>query len=333
MNDSATGSFKGKSPHMKIRWLAGVGLLLILGFVRSFPNGVLAAIVLVFVAWAFPIVLRAQRVARGTALGAAVNWAIVTFVLAMISQFVGVFETASTGRPWSGHVTYLTTFALLATLISVLNARTPGGGAWAILMALLILVFLIPWLEGPGIAWGAALSRLRLDAPWTLFYGLLVLAGVTNYLPTRYGPAALALAVGLGVEYFAVTHPERTPTERAVCWSAVPFCLVCAAMIAKACSRKLVSPSSRLDAIWLWFRDHWGFVWALRVQERFNRSAEALGWPIRIAWQGVVTVGDTAGFDQGVAETTLISLLRRFATPERIAEAVAPSCQLGKGGS
>ena len=51
-------------------------------------------------------------------------------------------------------------------LISVLNARTPGGGAWAILMALLVLVFLIPWLEGAGLRRAPiGLGRLRLDQP------------------------------------------------------------------------------------------------------------------------------------------------------------------------
>jgi hypothetical protein len=294
---------------------------------------IVPAAVLLSLLWTFPIVLRARRAAQGTALSSAVNWGIATFALAIFSQAIAIYEATSTGRPWSGHLTYLTTLALFATLISVLNARTPGGGAWAILMALLMLVFLIPWLEGPGFARGGALSRLRLDAPWTLFYGLLVLAGVTNYLPTRYGPAAFVLAIGFGVEYFAITHPGRSTTERALCWSAMPFCLACSAMLAQACARKPVSPSSRLEAVWLWFRDHWGVVWALRVLERFNRTSETLGWPIRLAWQGVVTTGDASGFDRRVAETTLIGLLRRFATPERIAEAVAPSCQTTNDGS
>src|SRR5207245_6824908 len=109
-------------------------------------------------------------------------------------------EPTGTGRPLAGHLTYLAVLATLAALVSVLNARTPGGGAWAILMGLLVLVFLIPWLEGPGLVRDArGLGRLRLDAPWTLFYALLVLAGVTNYLPTRYGPTAAWLAAGFAL--------------------------------------------------------------------------------------------------------------------------------------
>lgn len=318
---------------MRIRLLAIVACLTVLGVVYALGKGVLPAAVLLTLAWALPVALRARTAARGTALGSTVNWGIATLALAMLSQAAGVFEPTATGRPWSGHVTYLTTLALLATLISVLNARTPGGGAWAILMALLMLVFLIPWLEGPGFARGGALSRLRLDAPWTLFYGLLVLAGVTNYLPTRHGPAAFVLAIGLGIEFFGLTHANSSPAERALIWSAVPFCTACSVRLAQACARRTTSPSSRLEAVWLWFRDHWGVVWALRVQERFNRSAESLRWPIRLTWQGVATTDEAEAFDLSVAETTLIGLLRRFATPERIAEAVEPPCQTGNDGS
>jgi hypothetical protein len=80
------------------------------------------------------------------------------------------------------------------------------------------------------------------------------------------------------------------------------------------------------------FRDHWGVVWALRVRERFNRSAEAAGWPIRLTWHGVVPApdggGDRGGAPPEVAEATLIGLLRRFATEDRLA-----SWAEGRGGT
>ena len=57
-------------------------------------------------------------------------------------------------------------------LISVLNARTPGERVWAGLMFLLVVVFLIPWLEeagrmrrAPGL--DARSSRFALDASFT----------------------------------------------------------------------------------------------------------------------------------------------------------------------
>jgi hypothetical protein len=94
-----------------------------------------------------------------------------------------------------------------------------------------------------------------------------------------------------------------------------------------------VEARSGLDAAWTWFRDHWGVVWALRVQERFNQSAEAQGWPIRLGWYGV---SPESADVPDAAEATFKSLLRRFAEPGRIDEVLAgtsPSpCQPPGGG-
>ncbi|HMB06234.1 MAG TPA: hypothetical protein VKP69_21180 [Isosphaeraceae bacterium] len=290
-------------------------------------------------ATAFGPVARARRAARGTALGSAVAWAGVAVGLGLVAQVSALAEPLATGRPGAGHWAYLSALATLAALLSVLNARRPGGGAWALLMLLLVLVFLIPWLEGPGLARRAqGLARLRLDPPWTLFFGLLVAAGVTNYLPTRYGPAAAWLALGLGLEYLGLTRGDWPPARRGVAWSAVPWTLAVAVRVAGARSRRGAEARPGLEAAWLWFRDHWGVVWALRVQERFNRSAEAQGWPVRLGWYGAVPSPGVEASDDALAmaEATLKGLLRRFAEPSRVDEAVADSarrpCQPPGGG-
>jgi hypothetical protein len=261
--------------------------------------------------------VRAWRAARGTALRGAVLWAGVAVGLGLVA----VAEPAVTGKLTAGYATYLATLATLAALLSVLNARRPGGGAWAILMALLVLVFLIPWLEGPGLARPVpGLTRLRLDPPWTLFYGLLVLAGVTNYLPTRYGFAAACLVLGFLLQYLSLTRPGWPPARRTMIWAVVPWTFFLAVCTAGALARRERRARSTLDAAWLWFRDHWGVVWALRVRDRFNQSAEAQGWPIRLGWYGVVPESAEV---PDAAEATFKSLLRRFVEPERIDEALA----------
>jgi hypothetical protein len=290
------------SPHRAPR-LVGVGLLLTGGTVR-----------------------RAWRAAGGTALRPAIVWAGLALGLGLVSQAVALREPLESGRPWCGHCVYLATLAALASLISVLNARTPGGGAWALLMALLVLVFLIPLLEGLGLARGVGLLRLRLDLPWTIFFGLLVLAGVTNYLPTRYGPAAVVLAAGFGLEYFGLTRRVTSPASLSTVWSAVPWTFALAVALADLRSTAGPEPSGPEEAVWFWFRDHWGVVWALRVMERFNRSAEAQRWPFRLSWQGLVAAGtetDAAEHARAraAAGATLQTLLRRFATPGRLARA------------
>jgi hypothetical protein len=260
---------------------------------------------------------RAWRGARGTAMRGAVLWAGVALGLGLVA----LGEPMVTRKPTAGYWTYLSALSMLAALLSVLNARRPGGGAWAILMALLVLVFLIPWLEGPGLARPVpGHSRLRLDPPWTIFYGLLVVAGVTNYLPTRYGPAAGWLGLGFLLEYLGLTRSDWPATRREMIWLAVPWTFVFAVLVAGARSRRVVQARSGLDTAWFWFRDHWGVVWALRVRDRFNESARAQGWPIRLGWHGVVP--EAAEIPDG-AEATFKSLLRRFAEPERIDEALA----------
>lgn len=261
--------------------------------------------------------------ARGTALRPAVAWWGIAIALGIVGQLVGLGEDAGTGRPGSGHWVYVSALASLAALISVLNARSPGGGAWAILMGLLVLVFLLPWLEGSGLArtergW----ERLRLAAPWTLFFGLLVLAGVTNFLPTRYGPAAGWLGLGFVLIYLAMTRTDWPVDRRGAAWWLFPWTQAAATWSAWRRSGRRGPARSELERIWLRFRDHWGVVWALRVQERFNRSAESLRWPIRLGWQGVEPAIGVEATSPVPAEAaaTLVGLLRRFADPARIAE-------------
>lgn len=296
--------------------LALLGAAVVVRWPRLAPYLVFVSLVCILI-----LFTRAWRFASGTALRAAVAWGFVAIGLGLVSQGFAALEPLSGGRPAAGHFTYLCTLATIAALVSVLNARTPGSGAWAILMALLLLLFLIPWLEASGLGAGpSALSRLRLDSPWTIFYGLLVVAGITNYLPTRHGPSVLALGVGLVLEYVALTNPSLTPRARAVFWSLIPWLIVTSALWFDLLPRRV--PTSGLEARWFWFLDHWGVVWGLRVQERFNSAAAAQRWPIRLSWHGVVaTRADELPATLDAAETTLGSLIRRFAEPARIVTA------------
>lgn len=293
-----------------------------LGFLPSWsPWVVLAALAS---AW-FPVA-KAWKAARDTALRAALTWGALALSLGMISQAVALGEPWESGRPGAGHWTYLATLATLAATTSVLNARRPGGIAWALLMGLLVLVFVLPWMEGAGLAhrargWG----RLRLEAPWTLFYGLLVLAGVTNYLPTKYSFAAIWLALALVVEYLALTRSGWDAAWRSRAWSVVPLALSASAWSALVRSLRVEAEPPGPGRLWSWFRDHWGVVWALRVQERFNRTAQTASWPIRLAWHGLEPApgleGDPLPAIPDAAEATLMTLLRRFANSNRLREA------------
>ncbi len=320
-----------------IKRLARVVTLLALAAgvaLAAFPRWAPIPILGLLIASLYPLRM-AWRGARDTALRAAVVWAWASVGLALLSQVAALWEPVETGRPASGHLTYLSVLATLAALTSVLNARRPGGGAWAILMSLLVLVFLIPWLEGPSLARKAqGLARLRLDAPWTLFFGFLVVAGVSNFLPTSFGLSAVWLGLGLVAEYLGLTWRTISPVLAARIWSLFPVMLSLALWSALVREGAWQRGRGSLEIAWLWFRDHWGVVWALRTQERFNRSAEASGWPVRLAWDGLVASRGAEGEPleaPEVAHTTFLALIRRFADAERVKELVAgparSSCQ------
>ena len=289
----------------------------------AFRSDRAAALTLAGLAGAALPLVRAWRATRGTALRPALVWASIAMAMAGLSQVVALGETFDSGRPMAGQVVYLTTLATFAALISVLNARTPGGGAWAILMAMLVVVFLVPWLEGSGLVReGGGWDRLRLTAPWTIFYGLIVVAGVTNFLPTRLAPAAVWVGVALVAEYLGLTRADWSHATRGCLWTAVPLCLALAAWFADVETLRSSPFPPGFGRLWAWFRDAWGVVWALRVQERFNRAAERSGWPIRLTWHGAVsTEDDRPPPTPDGAEATLAGLLRRFATADRIDEA------------
>ena len=179
--------------------------------------------------------------------------------------------------------------AILAGLISVLDARNPGGGAWAILMVLLVVVFLIPWLEGsrPAAA-GARPGQLQLDSPWTL---VLRAPGRWPASPTTCRPATArprrAWVPGLVLEYLGLTRTDWTPPARAMAWTGVAWSSARGVWLAAWCAGRPEAGRNRLERLWFGFRDHWGVVWALRTQERFNRTAELARWPVRLTWFGL----------------------------------------------
>ncbi len=263
--------------------------------------------------------------ATGTALRPALIWVALALALSIIAQLVALTEPLSSGRPLAGRLTYVCVLSILAALISVLNARTPGERVWAGLMVLLVVVFMIPWLEEAGqMRRPQGVTLVHLDAPWTLFYGLLVVVGVTNYVPTRYGMAAACLGLALILEYLGLTRAAWPAPRRAVVWEWVVWTFAVSVWLARwSAIRAPAAPG--FDGLWFWFRDHWGVVWALRNQERFNRTAELAGWPVRLTWYGLESVaGLDGGRDRGIpdeVETTFRGLIRRFAQSWRLDQA------------
>jgi hypothetical protein len=302
--------------------LLAVGVLAAVVLAAAGPDGRGPALVAVLLATGSLALRGAWQGAAGTALRPGLVWAWAAWGAALAGQIVALGEPSGTGRPWAGHLSYLASIGALAFAVSILNARRPGAGAWSFLTTLLIAIFLIPWLEGSGLARDPApLSRLRLDSPWWIFFAVLSGAAVVNHLPTRFWAAAVCMGLSWLVELAGLRGGMPVEDRPALWWMSGG--LMGLALVLGAVAEIVPRAPARndLERLWLWFRDHWGVVWALRVRDRFNQSAEALGWPIRLAWPGVVWAPRREGSPLTVppeALPMLKGLLHRFASPERL---------------
>ena len=210
------------------------------------------------------------------------------------------------------------TIAVLAGLTSVLNARRPGDKVGVLLMALLLVVFLIPWLEGAGRMRRAdGLAVLRLDSPWTIFYGFLAVAGTANFVDALLRGGRAGARAGRRVSGPAVARaaadlrgagrPPRGCSGRATGrpGGRAGFCASPATRSTAFGSGSAIAG----DGLVLW------------IAEQFNRSAAIGDWPFRLSWTGLTPVdpeseGPIIVPDRAVV--TLRGLLRRFVGPGRL---------------
>lgn len=304
---------------------SGIGVAAIPSTAPPLAAAVLAS---AWVPWAY-----AWRGSAATSLRGALVWGGLALGLGFVACWAAFGVSAETGRPAAGVLAYLMTATILAGLTTVLNARGPREWVWAILMALLVVVFLMPWWEGAGRARAiGVLGRLRLESPWTLFYGFLAVAGIANFLPTRYGRAAAVLGAALVVEYLGLWFVDWPPSRRAACWTWSAWLLGASWWVAWLDAPRRPRGRDELERLWFWFRDHWGAVWALRILEQFNRSASLGDWPIRLTWEGIAPADPSAEAPAEVPEralTTFRGLIRRFARPERLDRAAADDYSAG----
>jgi hypothetical protein len=70
--------------------------------------------------------------------------------------------------------------------------------------------------------------------------------------------------------------------------------------------------------IWLDFRDSFGLLWSLRVQERLNATATQHGWKTELSWDGFRPAEESAA-QRGELRAALRGLLRRFVSGAWIA--------------
>lgn len=284
---------------------------------------ILAGLALVTVV---PILWRGRAALRHTTLTTAWNWAAAALVLwaaAWCLTLTGTVERGPSDQIW-----YAASVAMLCPAIAVLGARRPGARVWGWFVLLpLLLVLGLPALT----AWEPdfTVRPLELETPVVLGYLLVLMMGAGNYFGTRHTPSALlvAAALVLTVAPFSPTlRPAFPEADVSRAWGTI--CLSLAALAAVRPAARDRATLSGLDRLWIDFRDTFGIVWARRVQDRINRTADEEQWPARLQMHGLVWTrtdldAETRSKTTARAEHTLRWLLKRFVDPEWIDERLA----------
>jgi hypothetical protein len=192
-------------------------------------------------------------------------------------------------------------------------------------------------------AWraGGLPERLFLSREAALTDAFVCLMGVGNYFRTRFAIPALLFGGGVLAVVASVAALRWTwLPDPTACRIGATLCLAAAvgfAGLRRGPERRQLAP---LDRLWLDFRDHFGIVWARRIQDRFNDVAQKSHWPARLELEGLHWQADSAAGDNGMpgpADTALLQpgagpspeatfrwLLRRFVDPDWIDRRLSP---------
>jgi hypothetical protein len=179
--------------------------------------------------------------------------------------------------------------------VAVLGARRPIVTAWHLVVAGLLVLLLRGFWE--------AMGEVRLDGVHAVVLGGALAVALGNYLPTRQGPAALLLGAWCTLDLAGLMGAVEV-------WPVAWLVLAGVPWLALALARRREEPE--FDALWRTFRDRFGFVWAQRLRDQFNRAASNAGLPLSLGWSGLRQ--GAAALDVEKALAILRSALRRFET-------------------
>ncbi len=204
--------------------------------------------------------------------------------------------------------------------VSVLGAKRPQHLAWN-------FVVLALW----GIVSLSALSALAMQRSdrfvlgdaraWMLW--VLILMGLVNYLPTGNRFAAWLVSLGQ-IILFAPHLPLLRGMDFLTMLPAGPsvalFLLAISVAIARVGSSRTGKPpeAGSFDQLWLDFRDTFGLLWGLRLQERVNAASAAAKWEVDLQWHGFSERGVPAKHREALRQA-MTGLLRRFVSHQWIA--------------
>lgn len=187
-------------------------------------------------------------------------------------------------------VWYWTAVVSVCPMIAVLGARRPTTRVWS-LFIVLPMVAVLSWPALATLFHRGGPAPLRIQAPAFLGLGISLVMGVGNYLGTRLGLAVFlrGLAVVLAVVPYSAS---LSMSDGGTLLLRMVAGLLAATSTWTALRSRAPIPGDglgRYDRLWNDFRDSFGIVWSMRIQESMNAFAEQrrLKWRIEnesICW-------------------------------------------------
>jgi hypothetical protein len=256
---------------------------------------------------------RGHAAVRGTTLIGAWSWAVAALV-SLLAITSAELSPQGEAPAFFAPLQFAAASLTLCPVVAVLGAKRPQDRAWHGVVLSLWIVLCIPAVNAAFFHPGGG---VELHAAQITFLAVLIFLGIANYLPTRYAVFSLLAAISQSLlfrEQWPVVPLIREPHA----WDAGVALYAIALAVSPLARRSRGRNTESLDAAWRDFRDDYGSFWALRVLTRFNASAGANLWPVRIAWSGFrQRISESAA--KNVAPETIPairrcfqSLLRRF---------------------
>ena len=204
-------------------------------------------------------------------------------------------------------------------VVAVLGAKRPQNLAWSFVVLALWGIVALPAAENLVLHPG---QRLTLGAARSWFLWLLILLGPINYFPTRFALGAGLVATGqlIALSPYLALLKRPLVGESSFCGLA---CCALAILVTWLISRRPRATREPSNYLWLEFRDSFGLLWALRVQERVNELAREHREDCELQWSGFHSASGVRAEPPTALGLSLKSLVRRFLSPDRIDEILA----------
>ncbi|MEW4488322.1 hypothetical protein AB1L42_09595 [Thalassoglobus sp. JC818] len=216
-----------------------------------------------------------------TVLKASVCWlfgANIALLIAIALSFdLGRVSNAVHDQLW-----YWTAVIMCCPLIAVLGAKRPTSRVWNGFI-LLPLVAVLGWPALADLSRLPDLPPLVIQSPALVGFGLVLVMGVGNYAGTRCGMSVTFLGVGVMLIVWSTSNLFYDSHETEQLVRSIAACCISFGMLHgfRQLQRTTVDESG-FDTVWFDFRDLFGIVWSIRIQEQINRTAEKERWASRL---------------------------------------------------